>query len=322
MNKALRVCSILLGIVLMISGVYRIYQFINDVHENVVEARNERETEKQDLYERYAQVEIGMTYDEVKSIMGKDGRMAYGSENTFGKYEVYLWDAEDSFFAGVEIHFDDGLVSSKTQLLLEPETPSTTTTPIPSIDITGIETEYLLTAGYYTAGIDIPVGKCDVLAIEGSGNLNSSNWYDGGVNTLFGIQNGYNTEFKGLKLPQNVKLFLSSDLKIKLTYTKLENGFSGRKYDESRAITLSNGNYIAGEDFESGTYNIVVVSGNGTISTSNLYDDGVNDFFGIDDDWGLYTEQFLNLEIPENVEISVSSTIGQLTVKLIPEVID
>ena len=50
----------------------------------------------------------------------------------------------------------------------------------PEEDLSAVETEYTLGAGYYTAGIDLPVGKCNLTAVSGNGNINSSNLLKGG----------------------------------------------------------------------------------------------------------------------------------------------
>ena len=54
----------------------------------------------------------------------------------------------------------------------------------PEEDLSAVETEYTLGAGYYTAGIDLPVGKCNLTAVSGNGNINSSNLLKGGVNDV------------------------------------------------------------------------------------------------------------------------------------------
>ena len=41
----------------------------------------------------------------------------------------------------------------------------------PEEDLSAVETEYTLGAGYYTAGIDLPVGKCNLTAVSGNGNI-------------------------------------------------------------------------------------------------------------------------------------------------------
>lgn len=188
----------------------------------------------------------------------------------------------------------------------------------PKEDLSAVAKEYTLTAGNYTAGVDIPSGVCDVVAVSGTGNLISSNVYNGGVNEMFGIDDGtgmYNASFNGLKLPKNTTIYTNGDLVIKLTFKEVTSNFKGRTYDENAAVQLSAGNYVAGTDFPAGAYKIVAVSGTGNISSSNLYQGGVNEVFGIDDGYGFYNNQFLNVELPKDTEFSVS---GSVVVKLIP----
>lgn len=187
-------------------------------------------------------------------------------------------------------------------------------------DLSNIETVYELGTGHYVAGIDIPVGKCDVTALEGGGNLSSSNIFTGGVNEIFGIDDGsglYTDAFHGLKLPEGAVLNISGGLKIQLDFISVESGFSGRTYDEDRAIALSAGHYEANTDFDAGVYKIVAISGGGNLSSSNIFDGGVNEIFGIDDGSGLYTSEILNVDLPEGSELSVS---GDLIVNLIPAI--
>ena len=185
-------------------------------------------------------------------------------------------------------------------------------------DLSDIAEEYTLSAGYYTAGIDIPVGKANVIAVSGSGNLSSSNMYSGGVNEIFGIDDGsgfYTSEFNNLALAKNVRLKVTSNLVVKLTYTNIEAGFTGRTYDEDNAIELTSGNYTAGTDFPAGIYTINAVSGSGNINSSNMFSGGLNEVFGVDTSSSIYTDQFINVELDDGVTLTVS---GGLTVKLTP----
>jgi hypothetical protein len=185
-------------------------------------------------------------------------------------------------------------------------------------DLSNVAKEYTLTAGYYTAGIDFPAGKCNVTAISGTGNLSSSNMYSGGINAMFGIDDGtglYTGSFNGLQLPSKTTLSLNGVLKIKLEYTSVDSNFTGRIYDESAAITLKDGNYEADTDFTAGIYKISAVSGRGNLSSSNMYNGGMNEMFGVDDGTGMYNNQFLNANLEKGVTLSIS---GGLTIKLIP----
>ncbi len=188
--------------------------------------------------------------------------------------------------------------------------------PEPTPDLSQVETTFVLAGGYYTAGIDIPSGKCNVTAAKGQGNLSSSNLYSGGVNEMFGVDDGsglYTESFNGLKLPEGVTLSVSGGLSVRLVYTVVEGGFTGRTYDEENAITLGSGNYTAGTDFEPGTYKITAISGSGNLYSSNIFQGGVNEVFGVDDGSGWYTPEIFNIELAEGTELSVS---GGLSVRL------
>jgi len=169
-----------------------------------------------------------------------------------------------------------------------------------------IPNTYALSTGFYIAGIDIPVGKCDVTAISGSGYLSSS---DDSISEFFGFEKGDVKSFKGLKLPKDILLNISGELTIKLTYKSIEGGFSGRTYKMSSAIHLSTGNYEAGEDFEAGTYNIVAVSGSGYLSSDNS---DVSDYVGLEED---DIREIKHVYFPEGSDLSLE---GDLSVKLIP----
>ncbi len=174
-------------------------------------------------------------------------------------------------------------------------------------DLSHIANEYILTTGFYTVGVDIPVGTCNVTAVSGSGNLYSSN---DGINEVFGIERGDVSSFKGLKLPKNVSLSISGRLTIKIVYKLIQDGFSGRTYDMSGAIDISTGNYVAGTDFDASIYNIVAVSGTGNLSTGDIE---VNEIFGLDDE---DVHEIKNVYLPKGAELSLE---GNLSVKLIPE---
>ena len=204
----------------------------------------------------------------------------------------------------------------------EPNQTITTTpsadTATPKEDLSKVAKEYTLSAGYYTAGIDLPSGVTNIIAVSGKGNLSSSNIYNGGINEMFGIDDTssyYTASFNGLKFSNSTKLSLNSNLVIKLTFTQIDSNFTGRTYDDSAAKNLSSGNYTAGEDFSAGTYKIVAISGTGNLSSSNIYDGGVNEMFGIDDGSGYYNNQFLNAELKDKDTLTVS---GGLTIQLIP----
>lgn len=175
-----------------------------------------------------------------------------------------------------------------------------------NLDLSNIEKEYILGTGFYTAGIDIPVGICNITAVSGSGNLCSSDY---GIIEVFGIERGDVSSFKGLKLPKDVSLEVSGKLTIKLVYKSIDDGFSGRSYDMSGATDISAGNYTAGKDFEAGIYNLVAVSGSGNLCTGDIE---VNEVFGFEED---DVQEIKNVYLPKGAELSLE---GDLTVRLIP----
>lgn len=173
-------------------------------------------------------------------------------------------------------------------------------------DLSHIEKTYTLTTGFYTAGIDIPIGTCNVTAISGSGNLNSSDYE---INEVFGMEHGDVSSFKGLKLPKDVSLSILGKLTIKIVYKLILDDFSGRTYDISCATDISTGNYVAGSDFKAGIYNIVAVSGTGNLTTGDCE---VNEVFGLDEE---DVHEIKNVYLPKGAELSLE---GDLSVKLIP----
>ena len=117
----------------------------------------------------------------------------------------------------------------------------------PEEDLSAVETEYTLGAGYYTAGIDLPVGKCNLTAVSGNGNINSSNLLKGGVNEMFGVDDGndlYESSFNGLKMKENVVFHISGDVVVQVSYTEVTGGMTGREYDESQAVELGSGKSV------------------------------------------------------------------------------
>lgn len=205
----------------------------------------------------------------------------------------------------------------------QPKTDKSATeapTQEPEEDLSKVEKVYELSAGIYTAGIDLPIGTCDIEAVSGTGNISSSNMYTGGVNEMFGVDDGtgwYTSSFKGMKMDKNVEFSVSGNVKVRLTYTKIEGNMTGRTYDESNSIELSSGNYTAGTDFKEGVYTIQALSGTGNLSSSNMFSGGVNEVFGIDSGTGIYTPEVKNIVLDKDVTLEVK---GGLTVKLIPAV--
>jgi hypothetical protein len=82
---------------------------------------------------------------------------------------------------------------------------------------------------------------------------------------------------------------------------------------EAKTKTLSNGNYIAGQDFDAGTYTITVVSGNGNVSSDNMYSGGINAIMGTKNE-DMYQKEFKNIKLPKGTTLIISD----VTIKLTP----
>ena len=82
---------------------------------------------------------------------------------------------------------------------------------------------------------------------------------------------------------------------------------------EARTIELSNGNYVAGTDFEAGTYTITAISGNGNVYSSNMFSGGLNAIMGTSNN-GFYELEYKNIKLPKGTTL----TIDGVTVRLTP----
>lgn len=206
-------------------------------------------------------------------------------------------------YCGAPLIYVEDDEESSTAAVKAPDAPGA------SQDLSQVPDTYTLSTGFYTAGIDIPAGKCDITAVSGAGFLQDSELE---MDEEFGVEKGYVSSFKGLKLPRGVSLIVSEKLTVQVVYKSVQSGFAGRTYDMSRAMELSTGNYEAGDDFKAGTYNIVAVSGSGGI---NVGEGSVNEIFGLDEE---DVEEIKHVDMPKGTELAVE---GDLVVRLIPAVV-
>lgn len=151
-----------------------------------------------------------------------------------------------------------------------------------------------LTAGYYTAGVDIPEGTYTLTAVAGTGNVNSSNMYSGGLNEIMSAQaDEYSiSEFKNPKLEAGVILNLSGTIELKISC------------DSASVSEMEQRNNPLTEE---------VQLGSGNVNSSNMYNGGLNEIFSTATD-GYSISEFKNAQMEEGVELSISSC----TVKLVP----
>ena len=178
-------------------------------------------------------------------------------------------------------------------------------------------------SGNYTAGVDFPAGKYDIVAVSGGGNVSSSNAFSGGINAVMGTEDQnelmdmYEQEYKNIDLPEGVVLSISG-VTVRLTCDDASGApLTPRNQEITETVDLGNGNFVAGEDFPAGVYNIVAVSGGGNVSSSNLYDGGINAILGTEDQnelMDMYEQEYKNIDLPEGTTL----TIDGVQVQLVP----
>lgn len=171
-----------------------------------------------------------------------------------------------------------------------------------------------LSAGNYTAGIDIPTGTYNLSATGGNGNVSSTNMYSGGLNEIMGNPTDeYSTDsFNGLKMDDGVVLTLGGTVTLHLTSENANvSGITARSATDSTPIDLGSGNYTCGTDFQPGTYNIVATGGNGNVSSDNMYEGGLNEIMGTTND-GFSITQYNNASFKEGNVLTISGTSIQL----------
>lgn len=175
-----------------------------------------------------------------------------------------------------------------------------------------------LGAGNYVAGKDIPVGTYNFTAVSGTGNVSSSNLYDGGINAVMGTPaNDYTQEtYNNVSLDDDVVLSLGGDIVLHIVSENASTSTIQTRVvpDDAQAIDLTAGHYTAGTDFPAGSYNVIATSGFGNVSSDSLYDGGLNEIMGIagSDPTGLSIESFSNLTLDEGVVLSIDGVSVQL----------
>ncbi len=195
-------------------------------------------------------------------------------------------------------------------------TDSATTTTTSAMEAISYEAE--LSDGYYTAGIDFPAGKYDVEVISGNGNVSSDNLFDGGINAVMGVSEEYDIyqkSYQNISLPQGVCLRIRGGLCVKISTEKADpQPLQPRDQSITETVTLSNGYFVAGEDFPAGVYDIIAIDGNGNVQADNVLDDGINAIMGVSDASELYVQEVKNVPLEAGITLHVRN----LTVELVP----
>lgn len=184
-------------------------------------------------------------------------------------------------------------------------------TPIPTIEFTAV-----LTNGNYTVGIDIPAGKYDITALSGSGSVRSSDLFaPNGISTTMGVgSEAYCEEYKNVELTEGIFLSVSGGVEISIYCDKASGEpLKERIQPNTETISLGSGNFVAGEDFPAGIYDIVATSGSGTVSSDNWLDGGIWATMGVEESV-IYEKEYKNIMLSEGVAL----TIERVNIDLIP----
>lgn len=197
------------------------------------------------------------------------------------------------------------------------KTTQTEKTPEPAAPATE-EYSTDLTAGFYTAGTDIPVGSYDLTLVSGQGNVYSGP--DAGINEIFGTDKdlGCVSSYNGVKLEQGDVLSISGNVKITAASKAAEvKEMKARTEDTDNVVTLTPGNYTAGTDFPAGTYDITATDGRGNVISDDPegFTNDVNEIMTpTPDDSGLEEiSEFQNAPFPENTTLEVRDVTVNLT---------
>ena len=199
--------------------------------------------------------------------------------------------------------------------------PAETPDPTPST----ISFEQEFSSGNYTAGIDFPAGKYDIVAVSGGGNVSSSNAFNGGINAVMGTEDKnelvdiYEQEYSNIDLPDGTTLSISG-VTVRLTSDAASGvPLTPRNQEITETVDLGNGNFVAGEDFPAGVYNIVAVSGAGNVSSDNMYSGGLNAMMGTEEEnqlMDMYEQEYKNIDLPDGTTLTISG----VQVQLVPSV--
>ena len=200
---------------------------------------------------------------------------------------------------------------------------SSAETPDPTPSTISFEQEF--SSGSYTAGIDFPAGKYDIVAVSGGGNVSSSNAFDGGINAVMGTEDKnelmdmYEQEYSNIDLPDGTTLTISG-VTVRLTSDAASGDpLTPRNQEITETVDLGNGNFVAGEDFPAGVYNIVAVSGAGNVSSDNMYSGGLNAMMGTEEEnqlMDMCEQEYKNIDLPDGTTLTISG----VQIQLVPSV--
>ena len=162
---------------------------------------------------------------------------------------------------------------------------------------------FTLTAGRYTVGMDIPEGRYRIVAKKNSGNI---------YNKYYTFDEDLDAEDDDSpkihkRLIIGDILIITDALVVELSSKKANLLQNIIKYPIGKEITLKAGNYICGDDFKSGVYDIKRIKNRGVVS----FDDSGEDFGSEANE----LEEIKNWLFKNNDYLGIS---GGFIIKLVP----
>ncbi|MEG1447804.1 MAG: hypothetical protein RSC41_00575 [Oscillospiraceae bacterium] len=175
--------------------------------------------------------------------------------------------------------------------------------------------EAQLISGDYTCGIDFPEGEYDIIAVSGNGTVSSSNMLSGGLSEIMGTPADESTidTFNNATFEKGDVLSISSvTIKISSESAKVSE-MQERENPATETVSLGSGDFVAGEDFEPGVYDIVAVSGSGNVSADSMFGGGLDAVMGTSSN-GSDEKEYKNITLFDGAGISISG----VNIELVP----
>ena len=120
-KKSMGCLTQILGIILIIFGLSNVFRACSNMASDAADGISESYQEEKASYatmEKFNQIQTGMSYDDVVSIMGSEGELSSESEVEGYKTQIYVWYAMNGY-SNMLVIIQDGVVSSKSQNGLE-----------------------------------------------------------------------------------------------------------------------------------------------------------------------------------------------------------
>ena len=111
-NVALRVVS---GIIMMLLGLFLLFGFSCNIQTTIPTGTSTSKKQGEMTLEKFEQIKVGMTYEEVVDIVGEEGTLSTESAYETQSMKIYYWYASDGI-SNATISFINNEVTAKNQL--------------------------------------------------------------------------------------------------------------------------------------------------------------------------------------------------------------